>query len=103
MAQYFNGLVKVHELTVFLPAAKHARFSSMDMHVAPQNQHVVEVDNPADIERSKPSKSRYLFLLGFFCYFIFAWAGCYNLYTHRFKQNKGIKVPENTLYDPKYK
>ena len=24
----------------------------MDMHVAPQNQHVVEVDNPADIEES---------------------------------------------------
>jgi len=61
------------------------------------------MDNPADIELSKPSKSRFLFLLFFFGYFIFAWAGCYNLYEHKFKKNDDIKVPENTLYEPKYK
>lgn len=61
------------------------------------------VDNPADIELNKPSKSRFLFLLGFFGFFIFAWAGCYNLYEHKFAPNADTKVPENTLYDPKYK
>lgn len=61
------------------------------------------LDNEADIEVSKPSKSRFLFLLFFFGIFIFAWAGCYNLYTHRFQSTKDIAVPENTLFDPKYK
>jgi hypothetical protein len=65
----------------------------------------VDLDNPADIELSKPSKSRFLFLLFFFGIFIFAWSGCYNLYEHKFKNNKdeAASAPENTLYDPKYK
>jgi hypothetical protein len=61
------------------------------------------LDNPADIELNKPSKSRFLFLLFFFGFFIFAWAGCYNLYEHKFQKNDDVKVPDNTLYDPKYK
>jgi hypothetical protein len=61
------------------------------------------VDNPADIELNKPSKSRFLFLLFFFGFFIFAWAGCYNLYEHKFQKNADIQAPDNTLYDPKYK
>lgn len=63
----------------------------------------VELDNPADIELSKPSKSRFLFLLFFFGLFIFSWAGCYNLYVHKFKSNADVAVPDNTLYEPKYK
>lgn len=59
--------------------------------------------NEADIELSKPSKSRFLFLLFFFGFFIFAWAGCYNLYEHKFQKNDNITVPDNTLYEPKYK
>lgn len=66
-------------------------------------ENFVEVDNPADIELSKPSKSRFLFLLFFFGFFIFAWAGCYNLYEHGYKSNKDAEVPENTQYNPKYK
>jgi hypothetical protein len=65
------------------------------------NEHIV--DNEADIELDKPSKSRFLFLLFFFGYFIFAWAGCYNLYQHHYEKNDKITVPDNTLYDPKYK
>lgn len=61
------------------------------------------IDNEADIELSKPSKSRFLFLLFFFGYFIFILAGCYNLYEHKFQKNDDIKVPDNTLYEPKYK
>ena len=61
------------------------------------------VENHADIELNKPSKSRFLFLLFFFGYFIFAFAGCYNLYEHKFQKNADIPAPDNTLYDPKYK
>jgi hypothetical protein len=75
----------------------------MDTHVNPQHQPGIIVDNPADIERDKPSRSRFLFLLGFFSYFIFCWAGCYNLYEHKYQKNDQVKVPDNTLYDPKYK
>ena len=66
-----------------------------------QNEHLVE--NEADIELNKPSKSRFLFLLFFFGYFIFSWAGCYNLYQHHYEKNDKVTVPDNTLYDPKYK
>ncbi len=62
-----------------------------------------EIDNPADIELNKPSKSRFLFLLSFFGFFIFAWAGCYNLYEHKYQKNDNMTVPDNTLYEPKYK
>lgn len=61
------------------------------------------LDNEADIERNKPSKSRFLFLLFFFGIFIFAWSGCYNLYEHGFKSSEDVEVPDNTKYDPKYK
>jgi hypothetical protein len=67
------------------------------------NQEIQEIDNHADIELSKPSKSRFLFLLSFFGFFIFCWAGCYNLWEHRFQKNDDVKVPDNTLYEPKYK
>ena len=63
----------------------------------------IEIDNQADIELNKPSKSRFLFVLGFFGFFIFAWAGCYNLYEHKYQKNDNIVVPGNTLYEPTYK
>lgn len=75
----------------------------MDTHVKPQQSHFVEVDNKSDIALNKPGKSRFLFLLGFFGFFIFCWAGCANLYSHKFQKNDDVKVPESTLYDPKYK
>jgi hypothetical protein len=68
-----------------------------------QHNQLTHVDNEADIELSKPSKSRFLFLLFFFGIFIFAWAGCYNLYEHKYQSTEGINVPENTQYQPKYK
>jgi hypothetical protein len=64
------------------------------------NNQELELDNPADIELNKPSKSRFLFLLSFFGFFIFAWAGCYNLYEHHYQKNDNITVPSNTLYEP---
>ena len=75
-------------------------FSYMNTH---QHNEDNLVDNEADIELNKPSKSRFLFLLFFFGFFIFAWAGCYNLYEHKYQKNDDVAVPENTLYEPKYK
>ncbi|HRO42820.1 MAG TPA: hypothetical protein PL009_08300 [Flavipsychrobacter sp.] len=61
------------------------------------------IDNPADIELSKPSKSRFLFLLFFFGLFIFSWAGCYNLWEHRYDDQQAEGVPKSSLYTPEYK
>lgn len=61
------------------------------------------IENEADIEYSKPSKSRFLFLLGFLGFFLFM-SGCfYGVWTNRYKSNADVKVPDNTLYTPKYK
>lgn len=65
------------------------------------NQNLLE--NEADIKTNKPSSSRFLFLLGFFGIFVFAWAGCYNLYEHKYDANKDVKINESSLYAPKYK
>lgn len=65
------------------------------------NQNLLE--NEADIKTNKPSSSRFLFLLGFFGIFVFAWAGCYNLYEHKYDDNKDVKINESSLYAPKYK
>ena len=68
-----------------------------------QNTGGNELDNPMDMKHDKPSKSRFMFLLCFFGFFIFAWAGCYNLYEHKYQKNDNVSVPDNTLYEPKYK
>jgi hypothetical protein len=61
------------------------------------------IDNPVDIELNKPSKSRFLFLLGLFGFLLFA-IGCnYGLWTRSYKSTEKIEVPESTTYNPKYK
>ncbi len=62
-----------------------------------------ELENHADLELTKPSKSRFLFLLGFFGFFLFSWACCGTLYTYSYKSNQDVKIPEHTTYDPKYR
>ncbi len=62
-----------------------------------------ELENHADLEVTKPSKARFLFLLGFFGLFLFFWASCGTLYTYSYKSNADVKVPESASYDPKYK
>ena len=67
------------------------------------DKHSEFIDNPVDIELNKPSKSRFLFLLGFFGLFIF-FIGCnYGLWTRSYKSTEKIEVPESTQYTPKYK
>lgn len=69
-----------------------------------ENQDYIDyIDNPVDLELSKPSKAKYLFYLGFFGFFIFA-VGCnYGLWTRSYKSTQKIEVPESTQYNPKYK
>lgn len=63
-----------------------------------------ELNNDLDIKLNKPRSSRFFFLLGFFGIFIFAWSGCYNLYTKKFVNQAGnVEVNESSLYEPKYK
>lgn len=61
------------------------------------------IDNPVDIDYSKPSRSRFLFLLGLFGFVLF-FVGCnYGLWTRSYKSTEKIQVPESTLSTPKYK
>ena len=66
-----------------------------------QNQPILE--DELNIETNKPKTSRFFFLLGFFGIFVFAWAGCYNLYVHKFQSSKDVKINESSMYAPKYK
>lgn len=59
-------------------------------------------DNFADINYSKPSKSRFLFQLFFFGFYIFMAAVFYGLYTHKYESNANVTVPPSTQYHPKY-
>ncbi len=61
------------------------------------------IENEADIEVSKPSKSRFLFLLGFLGFFIFFGGCCYGLWTYSYDSKADVEVPDNTKYTPKYK
>ncbi len=67
-----------------------------------EDKHLPELENNLDIKTSKTKTSRFYFLLGFFSLFIFANAGCYNLYTHKFKYNDDVEIPKSSLYDPVY-
>ncbi|MFT4061065.1 MAG: hypothetical protein QM642_01765 [Edaphocola sp.] len=64
------------------------------------NTHLI--DDELDIETSKPSSSRFFFLLGFFGIFVFAWAGCYSLWTHSFKPADDVPVNKSSLLAPEY-
>lgn len=70
-----------------------------------QEQEQEYADNPLDMKLDKVKSSRFLFLLGFFGIFIFSWAGCYNLYQHKFysPSKNVIKVNESSKLTPEYK
>jgi hypothetical protein len=69
-----------------------------------ENDNILDlIDNPVDIDYSKPSRSRFLFLLGLFGFVLF-FVGCnYGLWTRSFKSTEKIQVPESTTSNPKYK
>ena len=61
------------------------------------------VENKNDITLDKVSRSRWLFYVQLFCFIAFMLGRCYNLYKHKYQGKPEVKVPENTLYNPKYK
>jgi len=61
------------------------------------------IDNEADIELNPNSKARFLFLLGFFGFFLFCAGCCYNLLTHKYKSTATMEIPKSSQYDPQYK
>lgn len=61
------------------------------------------VENKNDFTGSWVSSSRFLFYVTIFCIISFVLGGCYNLFKHRYQGKPEVAVPENTLYNPKYK
>ena len=61
------------------------------------------IDNSGkDFGRNWVSSSRFLWFCQVFLIIAFVLGGCYGLYSHRYKKPE-VQVPENTLYNPKYK
>ncbi|PSL31916.1 hypothetical protein [Chitinophaga ginsengisoli] len=61
------------------------------------------VENKNDFTGSWVSSSRFLFYVTIFCILSFVLGGCYNLFKHRYQGKPEVVVPDNTLYNPKYK
>ncbi len=56
-----------------------------------------------DVAHNWVSTSRFLFICQIFLVVAFLLGGCYNLYKHRYMGKPEVNVPDNTLYNPKYK
>lgn len=56
-----------------------------------------------DFTKNWVSSSRFLFYVQVAVVIAFVLGGCYSLYEHRYKGKPEVEVPDNTLYDPKYK
>jgi hypothetical protein len=61
------------------------------------------VENKNDFTGNWVSSSRFLFYVTIFCSLCFVLGGCYNLFKHRYQGKPEVVVPDNTLYNPKYK
>ncbi len=67
-----------------------------------QQQQIIE-DKEKDFAHSWVSSSRFIWLMQVFLVLALILGGCYNLYSHRYKGQPEVSVPENTLYNPVYK
>ena len=56
-----------------------------------------------DFAHNWVNSSVFLFYLQVFCIIAFVIGGCYSLYNHRYHGKPKVEVPENNLYNPKYK
>ncbi|MDE3145686.1 MAG: hypothetical protein KGL19_16170 [Bacteroidota bacterium] len=61
------------------------------------------IENEKDFTKNWVNSSRFLFYIQVFIVIAFIFGGCYNLYQHRYMGKPDVKVPDNTLYTPKYK
>lgn len=56
-----------------------------------------------DFAHNWVSSSRFIWFCQVFLIVAFVLGGCYSLYAHRYKGHPEVTVPDNTLYNPKYK
>ena len=56
-----------------------------------------------DFTHNWVSSSRFIWFCQVFLVVALITGGCYNLYIHRYKGKPEVNVPDNTLYNPKYK
>ena len=56
-----------------------------------------------DFAHNWVSSSRFVWFCQVFLIIAFVLGGCYSLYAHRYKGHPKVEVPDNTLYNPKYK
>ncbi len=61
------------------------------------------IENKQDFTKNWVTSSRFLFYLQILVVIAFIFGGCYRLYDQRYKGKPDVKVPDNTLYTPKYK
>jgi hypothetical protein len=62
------------------------------------------IDNKdKDFAHNWVSSSRFIFYCQVFVVVVIILSACAALYTHRYKGHPEVKVPDNTLYNPKYK
>jgi hypothetical protein len=62
------------------------------------------IDNKEkDIQHSWVSTSRFIWYCQIFAVVAIILSACVAQYQHRYKGKPKVEVPENTLYDPKYK
>lgn len=66
-------------------------------------QEVSTTQSSNDFARSWVKSSRFLFYMQIVAFTAFMIGGSYALYKHSYKGKPDVKVPENTLYTPKYK
>jgi hypothetical protein len=65
-------------------------------------QEIIETKHK-DFTHNWVSSSRFIWFCQVFLALAFIIGMSYNLYTHRYKGKPEVNVPENTLYNPKYK
>lgn len=63
----------------------------------------IQDNSSKDFTKSWVNSSRFLFYLQVFCVLAFINAGCYRLYTQRYKGTPDVPVQSSTKYTPEYK
>jgi hypothetical protein len=63
----------------------------------------VVLDNPNDLDHTKPSRAKFMFRLFFLGFFVFMGGCSYALWSHGYRTTADQPVPESTSYKPVYK
>lgn len=57
----------------------------------------------SDVRYNRVSTSRFLFYVSVFSLVAFLFAGCFQLYLHRYKGKPDFEIQSSTKYTPEYK